>query len=323
MEETHFEDKCPILKCSICNFEVKSVPSMENHVSAVHGVKLKLEIIDSNNTKTPVPEVAQIKSGKTLSQINDLGALTTENQSAKSNHPVSGNAKNEKSIGLLRSFRMNKQDDDIQKSSRKLEKESDIMKNDIERKEKTLEEIMFPNFDEEENVNLDIPRPEMNTVQLHRTQGTVSNENVTNANQNSNPVFTMQTSETIEVSNSSNVTKKLHLCTVCEASFDIKEELTIHIGIKHDHVRPYFCKLCDKGFQRKFDFKRHKGTKGHQEMEKKVAAAGGDIDNDETSQNEISQHENVTNANQTGKDTHTGKFLIIFYFETKNPFSNC
>ena len=314
MEETHFEDKCPILKCSICNFEVKSVPSMENHVSAVHGVKLKLEIIDSDDTKTPVLEVAQTKSGKTLSQINNLGALTTENQSAKSNHPVSGNAKNEKSIGLLRSFRMNKQDDDIQKSSRKLEKESDIMKNDIERKEKTLEEIMFPNFDEEENVNLDIPRPEMNTVQLHRTQGTVSNGNVTNANQNSNPVFTMQTSETIEVSNSSNVTKKLHLCTVCEASFDIKEELTIHIGIKHDHVRPYFCKLCDKGFQRKFDFKRHKGTKGHQEMEKKVAAAGGDIDNYETSQNEISQHENVTNANQTGKDTHTGKFLIIFYF---------
>ena len=314
MEETHFEDKCPILKCSICNFEVKSVPSMENHVSAVHGVKLKLEIIDSNDTKTPVPEVAQIKSGKTLSQINDLGELNTENQSAKSNHPVSGNAQNKKSIGLLRSFRMNKQDDDIQKSSRKLEKESDVMRNDIERKEKTLEEIMFPNFDEEENVNLDIPRPEMNTVQLHRTQGTVSNENVTNANQNSNPVFTMQTSETIKVSNSSNVTKKLHLCTVCEASFDIKEELTIHIGIKHDHVRPYLCKLCDKGFQRKFDFKRHKGTKGHQEMEKKVAAAGGDIDNDETSQNEISQHENVTNANQTGKDTHTGKFLIIFYF---------
>ena len=314
MEETHFEDKCPILKCSICNFEVKSVPSMENHVSAVHGVKLKLEIIDSDDTKTPVTEVAQTKSGKTLSQINDLGALNTENQSAKSNHPVSGNAQNKKSIGLLRSFRMNKQDHDIQKSSRKLEKESDVMRNDIERKEKTLEEIMFPNFDEEENVNLDIPRPEMNTVQLHRTQGTVSNENVTNANQNSNPVFTMQTSETIEVSNSSNVTKKLHLCTVCEASFDIKEELTIHIGIKHDHVRPYFCKLCDKGFQRKFDFKRHKGTKGHQEMEKKVAAAGGDIDNDETSQNEISQHENVTNANQTGKDTHTGKFLIIFYF---------
>ena len=311
MEETHFEDKCPILKCSICNFEVKSVPSMENHVSAVHGVKLKLEIIDS---KTPVPEVAQTKSGKALSQINDLGALNTENQSAKSNHPVSGNAQNKKSIGLLRSFRMNKQDHDIQKSSRKLEKESDVMRNDIERKEKTLEEIMFPNFDEEENVNLDIPRPEMNTVQLHRTQGTVSNENVTNANQKSNPVFTMQTSETIEVSNSSIVTKKLHLCTVCAASFDIKEELTIHIGIKHDHVRPYFCKLCDKGFQRKFDFKRHKGTKGHQEMEKKVAAAGGDIDNDETSQNEISQHENVTNANQTGKDTHTGKFLIIFYF---------
>ena len=95
--------------------------------------------------------------------------------SAKSNYPASRNAhtemeaKNDKSIGLLRSFRMNKQDDDNQKSSTKLEKESDGMRNDIGRKEKTLEEIMFPKFDEEESVNFDIPRPEINTVQLHRT----------------------------------------------------------------------------------------------------------------------------------------------------------
>ena len=195
MADTIFEDKRPILECSICDFEVKSVPSMENHLSAVHGLKLKLEIIDSNNTETPVPEAAQTtEMGETLSQTNDMGfnineAQNTESQNTKSNRPVSRNAhtemeaKNEKSTGLLRSFRMNKQDDDIQKSSRKLEKESDIMKNDIERKEKTLEEIMFPNFDEEENVNLDIPRPEMNNVKLHRTQGTVGNENVTNANQ--------------------------------------------------------------------------------------------------------------------------------------------
>ena len=59
MADTIFEDKRPILECSICDFEVKSVPSMENHLSAVHGLKLKLEIIDSNNTETPVPEVAR------------------------------------------------------------------------------------------------------------------------------------------------------------------------------------------------------------------------------------------------------------------------
>ena len=42
-------------------------------------------------------------------------------------------------------------------------------------KEKTMEEIMFPNFEsvEEENVNFDIPRPEMNTVHLLQlSQGT-------------------------------------------------------------------------------------------------------------------------------------------------------
>ena len=121
MEDTLFEDKRPILKCSICDFEVKSVPSMENHLLTVDGLKLKLEIIDSNDTETPVPKVVQTTElGETLTQINDLGfsineAINNENQSVKSNHHVSGNtahtemeAKNEKSIGLLRSFRMNK-----------------------------------------------------------------------------------------------------------------------------------------------------------------------------------------------------------------------
>ena len=187
MTETNFEDKCPMLKCSICNFEVKSVPSMENHISTAHGLKLKLEIIDSNDTKTPVPEVAQTESGKTLSQINDLGALNTENQSAKSNHSASGTAhtemeaKNEKSIGLLRSFCMNKQDDDIQKSSMKLEKESDVMRNDIERKEKTLEEIMFPNFDEGER----------RSEKVDAAGGEINIDN-DETSQNSIPVFTMQ-----------------------------------------------------------------------------------------------------------------------------------
>ena len=92
--------------------------------------------------------------------------------SAKSNHPSSRNAhtemeaKNEISIGSLRSFRMNKQNDDIQISSMKLGKESIVMRNDIERKEKTLEEIMFPNFDEEESANFDISSHE--GTQVHQ-----------------------------------------------------------------------------------------------------------------------------------------------------------
>ena len=125
MAESLLEDKRPILMCSICNFEVQSVPSMENHLSAVHGLKLKLEIIDSNNTETPVPEVAR-NTESVETSINE--ALNTENQSSKSNHPLSGNAKtkmeakNEKSFGLLQSFHMNKQDDDIQKSSKNWKK---------------------------------------------------------------------------------------------------------------------------------------------------------------------------------------------------------
>ena len=51
-------------------------------------------------------------------------------------------------------------------------------------------EVMVTNFEEEKNANLDIPRPEMNTVQLHRTQGTVGNENITNSNQTGNDRLT-------------------------------------------------------------------------------------------------------------------------------------
>ena len=45
--------------------------------------------------------------------------------------------------------------------------------------------------------------------------------------------------------------------------------------------RPHFCKLCGKGFQTSSDLKRHKRTRVHQEKVEQVAAAGGDIDDDE------------------------------------------
>ena len=80
--------------------------------------------------------------------------------------------------------------------------------------------------------------------------------------------------ETKGENNSSNVTKKPHPCAVCEASFDLKGELTLHLGTNHDHIRPHFCKLCIKGFQRSSDLKRHEGTQVHQEMVKKVAKGG-------------------------------------------------
>ena len=281
MTETNFEDKCPILKCSICNFEVKSVPSMENHVSTAHGLKVKLEIIDSNDTKTPVPEVAKTKSGKTLSLINDLGALNTENQIAKSNHPASGNAhtemeaKNEKSIGLLKSFRMNKQDDDIQKSSMKLEKESDVMRNDIERREKTLEEIMFPNFDEEESANFDISRSEMNTVQLHRTQSTVGNENVANTSQTGKDKLTSHPGRDHEVK--ANLTDSVDdsPCAPDDkvSAKDIRQRCRAEVGFKsekpctpddEDINTPYQCDSCNKTIKGSVMLQAHQYQEHHE-----------------------------------------------------------
>ena len=348
MADTIFEDKRPILKCSICDFEVKSVPSMENHLSAVHGLKLKLEIIDSNNTETPVPEAAQTtEMGETLSQTNDLGfnineAQNTESQNTKSNHPVSRNAhtemeaKNEKSTGLLRSFRMNKQDDDIQISSKKLEKESDVKRNDIKRKEKTLEEIMFPNFDEEENVNFNIPRPEMNTVELHRTQGTVENENATNTNQNSKVRFTEnpgldhelireQKLNTILENTVNKVTNTLNLhpcapndedldtpyqCDSCNKTIKGSVMLQAHqyqehhenpnIGVLGDVGDKHVCRVCLKLFTRSSDVKAHI-LRVHCDDRRYPCTMCGKRFKEST---HLRKH----------LTTHTGKFLIILYF---------
>ena len=358
MAETHFEDKCPILKCSICNFEVKSVPSMENHVSAVHGVKLKLEIIDSNNTA--VPEVTQTE---TLSQINDLGALNTENQSAKSNHPVSGNAKNEKSIGLLRSFRMNKQDDNIRKSSIKLEKESDVMRNDIERKEKTLEEIMFPNFEEEENANFDVPRSEMNTVQLHRTQGTVGNENVTNANQTGKDKLTSHPGRDHKVNTILTDSVDDLPCAPDDkvSAKDIRQRYRAEVGFRktdtlslnscapddEDLNTPYQCDSCNKTIKGSVMLQAHQYQEHYENPNIGLLGDVGDKHACRvclklfTRKYDVKVHilgvhcgDRRYPCTMCGKrfkesthlrkhlTTHTGKFLtILFFFE--NPFSNC
>ena len=81
-------------------------------------------------------------------------------------------------------------------------------------------------------------------------------KNDTSANQNANPVFTVKNSET-KVENSSNVTKKSHLCTVCKASFDGKDELTTHLIEKHGYRRTYQCPICKKKFASKDSIKQH------------------------------------------------------------------
>ena len=117
--------------------------------------------------------------------------------SAKSNHPATRNthtkmeAKNEKSIGSLRSFRMNK--------------------------------------------------PKKNNI---------------NTNQKSNPSFPMQKNET-NIDKFSNFTKKPHPCTVCEACFDKKDELSAHLIERHGYRRTFQCPICKKKFATKEAIKKH------------------------------------------------------------------
>merc|ERR1719225_1611771 len=69
-------------------------------------------------------------------------------------------------------------------------------------------------------------------------------------------------------------------CTMCGKRFKESTHLRKHL-YTHTGERPHFCKLCGKGFQTSSDLKRHKRTRVHQEKVEQVAAAGGDIDDDE------------------------------------------
>merc|ERR1712223_183276 len=69
-------------------------------------------------------------------------------------------------------------------------------------------------------------------------------------------------------------------CTMCGKRFKESTHLRKHL-YTHTGERPHFCKLCGKGFQTSSDLIRHKRTRVHQEKVEQVAAAGGDIDDDE------------------------------------------
>ena len=80
--------------------------------------------------------------------------------------------------------------------------------------------------------------------------------NVTNANQNSNPVSSLQKGET-KLDDSLKFTKKQHPCTACEVSFDAKDELSAHLIEKHGYRRTYQCPICKKKFATKEAIKKH------------------------------------------------------------------
>ena len=48
-----------------------------------------------------------------------------------------------------------------------------------------------------------------------------------------------------------------HPCTVCEASFDSKDELNEHLIDKHGYCRTYLCPICKKKFATKDAIKKH------------------------------------------------------------------
>ena len=80
--------------------------------------------------------------------------------------------------------------------------------------------------------------------------------NVTNANQNSNPVSSLQKGES-KLDDSLKFTKKQHPCTACEVSFDAKDELSAHLIEKHGYRRTYQCPICKKKFATKEAIKKH------------------------------------------------------------------
>ena len=48
-----------------------------------------------------------------------------------------------------------------------------------------------------------------------------------------------------------------HPCTVCELSFDTKDELNSHLIEKHGYCRTYLCPICKKKFATKDAIKKH------------------------------------------------------------------
>ena len=183
---------------------------------------------------------------------------------------------------------------------------------------------MFPNFDEEENANFNIPRPEMNTVELHRTQGTVGNENATNSKVD-HELIREQKLNTILENTVSKVTNTLNLhpcapndedldtpyqCDSCNKTIKGSVMLQAHqyqehhenpnIGVLGDVGDKHVCRVCLKLFTRSSDVKAHI-LRVHCDDRRYPCTMCGKRFKEST---HLRKH----------LTTHTGKFLIILYF---------
>ena len=64
---------------------------------------------------------------------------------------------------------------------------------------------------------------------------------------------------TASLSNPSTVheEKESFICHSCEASFDLKTDLSVHVASVHEEKKPFICFFCDAGFTLKTDLKDH------------------------------------------------------------------
>ena len=120
-----------------------------------------------------------------------------------------------------------------------------------------VKEVIFPNFEAEENANFDIPRPEINPVQLHRTQGTVGNENITNSNQTGKDKLTPHPGYDHKVNTILTDSVDDRPCGLDDkvSAKDIRQKYRLEVGFKienpcapddEDLNTPYQCDSCNK-----------------------------------------------------------------------------
>ena len=173
------------MNCPECVYKTKTENSFQDHAFENHPLSFvlfetyaKINPGSENNNCDDPPEIESVEQDGTN---NFVVKFKKEEDKTNGNEPKTGKTLEEIMFGS----QMEKDTDSIEMEFDSVEQNYDN-KTSVEKsrivKEKTMEEILFPNFDsiEEENANFDIPRPEMNTIQLlqlNRTQGTVANEN--------------------------------------------------------------------------------------------------------------------------------------------------
>jgi hypothetical protein len=166
------------MNCPECVYKTKTGNSFQDHAFENHPLSFVLfetyAKIHPGSEDNDCEDPQEIDSVEQDGTNNFVVKFEEEEDKTNENEPKTGKTLEEIMFGSQLEKDTDSRDmefDSVEQSddSKQSEEKSRIVK------EKTMEEIMFPNFEsiEEENVNFDIPRPEMNTVQLLQlSQGT-------------------------------------------------------------------------------------------------------------------------------------------------------